>query len=144
MPEENVIQFRAADRLMAWLEEHADNGQSVHMAAREAVECYAIVLEQELRRLDLTEPEASLIVDALNGCMTEPHTVGLVWANVADAVSLDHLDRKWDVDGPALVQKVRSMTPCQAAALADAVARFWKDTSMPTGERLRQVGLVRG
>lgn len=90
-----------------------------------------------------SEAEASLLVDACNGWLIEPHTAQLLWAEVADAISLDSLDRKWDVDGPALVERLRRLTPFEALAACDAIERFWRGDYSDTAAGLARVGLVR-
>ncbi len=113
-----------------------------NMVVRRELERYYAVLRDELTRVRLTEGEASLIVDAMNGSITDHYSYNLLWANISDAISLDGLDAKWQVDGAALVEKLRSLTPGAAMAVSDACERFWQDPN-PTGEALRRVGLVR-
>lgn len=114
------------------------------IAARDLARYYAI-LAHELARLPLSEAEASLIVDALNGTLIEPHTAGLIWASVDDAIRGDGLDRKWAVDGPALVSKLRDLPLAASLALADAVERFWAQAGegeQAMLDRLVAVGLI--
>ncbi len=114
---------------------------------RRDLERYYAVLADSLRTLTLTEAEASALVDALNGTLLEPHTYRFLWADVED--SLPELAEKWGIDGPALVRKLRGLSPGAAMAAADAVEQFW--TRVSRGEakgeshadRLRAVGLVR-
>ncbi|MDA8212144.1 MAG: hypothetical protein M0021_09745 [Clostridia bacterium] len=79
-----------------------------------------------LAEVKLTIDEACLIVDALNGSLMDANTARLLWANIADAVSMDGLDEKWSVDGPALVEKLRGLSDIQALAVVDAAERFWQ------------------
>lgn len=77
----------------------------------------------------LTEPEWHLIFDAMNGTWTQDSAQllsGAVLANVADAIHLDGLDKKWLVDGPALVAKLTWMDYPAQVALVDACERFWE------------------
>lgn len=140
-PNPTRVEFKSAvlSRIIA---ERAGQDSLGLTAARDLERYYALV-EEELGSLDLTEAQASLICDALNGTLLEPYSIRLLWAEVDDAVHLNGLDRKWGVSGPALVEKLRALTPGQKFALADAVERFWRDTTVPTEERLRQVGLIR-
>lgn len=135
------VQFRNAAVADALAERAEPSARSL-TAARDLERYYAL-LGAELSTLDLSEAEAGLVADALNGILLEPHTMRLLWANVADAIRLQGLDRKWGVDGEALVEKLRALTPGQIWALADAAERFWVAPAAPTAERLRQVGLVR-
>lgn len=78
-----------------------------------------------LAQVGLTTREALLIADALNGILMNVTTVPLFWAQVQDAITLEHLDRKWQVDGQALVEKLRNLNEIQALAIIDAAERFW-------------------
>ena len=79
-----------------------------------------------LREMKLTLPEAWFIVDMLNGTIMDANTAGLLWASAEDACALDGLDKKWQVDGKAFVEKLKALSPVQALALADAAERFWQ------------------
>jgi hypothetical protein len=80
----------------------------------------------ELREI-LSGDEVAAIVDNLNGVWMMPAEVGvrLIWANVEDGIDLEQLDKKWGIDGAALVAKLKALNFIQSAALADAVERFW-------------------
>lgn len=114
--------------------------------ARRDLERYYALLRAELGTVDLSEGEASLVCDANNGVFWESMTAHLLWAGVSDAIRLEELDTKWGVDGPALVEKLRALTPAQTLAIIDAGERFWTAVgggdASPTGELLRRVGLV--
>lgn len=103
------------------------------------------VLDQELRAVNLSEGEASLIVDVVNGTIFDPVSVRYLWEDVADGIELDGLDEKWDVDGASLVAKLRGLTYTQTVAIIEAAERFW---NLPTrsdnlADDLRLVGLLR-
>lgn len=129
-------------------------GSPGRVAARDLDRYYA-VLAAGLRRVNLTEPEAMLVIDALNGVLHDaPESIPtMLWAGVDDAIRLDGLDAKWGVDGAALVAKLRALTPTQASAVVDAVERWWiiagaaddagGDEPAERELRLRLVGLVR-
>jgi hypothetical protein len=142
---DNRVQFRADEQLLAALAAMADTAEEpLGVHAREALERYFSLIEQELGELDLSEAEASLIVDALNGIYIEPHTVRLLRATVLDAMDIDHLDQKWGVDREALLAKLRSYCPGKLFALLHGVERFWNSCSaLPMSEGLRKAGLVR-
>lgn len=137
------VNFRAGGLLPA-LEARTDTGSSIARTASRDLDRYYTLLAREVPTF--TEGEGSLIVDALNGTLTEPHTASLLWANIADALE-DGLAEKWHVDGAALVERLRKLTPFQSLAVADAAERFWisatLDGAMTHAERLRKVGLVR-
>lgn len=79
----------------------------------------------ELRE-KLSEAELAAVLDNLNGVwMAEPVSVSIMWANVADGIALEKLDQKWNIDGPVLVAKLRTMPFIEVCALADAAERHW-------------------
>lgn len=72
----------------------------------------------------LTQGEWCLLFDLLNGTiMDNPR---YLWAEVDDSIRMDGLADKWQVDGAALVVKLRGMTPEQGYAILETVARFWQ------------------
>ena len=148
------IQFRAGDLLGPLaLREDGNRLSRDRVAARDLARYYA-VLASELARLDLTRNETMLIIDSLNGTVHDtPESARLLWAGVADAITLDGLAEKWSVDGPALVAKLRSLSLAGALAVIDAAERWWILASAADDaggaapaeeqERLRVVGLIR-
>lgn len=85
------------------------------------------LLEKSLIEIDLNIQEACSIVDALNGTAFDPWSIPLLWANIEDAIALEKLDNKWGIDGKALVEKLKSLTPFQCLAIIDAAERFWSE-----------------
>ena len=140
-PRSTPVQFRDA-AVELRLAERTDEGQSAGLTAARDLERYYALLDHCLAVIVLTEAEASLICDALNGTLIDHRTYHLVWASVDDAIRLDGLDEKWGVDGPALVGKLRDLDHCGMLAIADAVDRFWIEPN-PMPVALRRVGLVR-
>ncbi len=142
------VEFRPGN-LEPELASRADAGMSLGLVALRDLERYYALLRDELAPLRdrLTEGEALLILDAMNGLMTEAHTYRLLWANVADAIRLDGLDRKWEVDGDRLVTLLQSISPGVTMALCDAVERAWNLVGQGDGRDMREivraVGLVK-
>lgn len=142
MPDLSKIQFRAGD-LAAPLAQRGEREGAGNIARRDLGRYYAL-LARELAAVQLTEAEASLLCDAGNGTLFEPSSIPLLWAEVDDAIRGDGLDRKWGVDGPALVAKLRALTPGQHYAVVDAIERFWQPGHVEDlSAQLRAVGLVR-
>ena len=92
-----------------------------------------------IREVPLTMAEACLIADSLNGSMMDANTAQVLWAGIADSIRLDGLAEKWDVDGPALVEKMQGLSALQAMALVDAAERFWEMENVPLEEGVRKV-----
>ena len=148
MPESTVISFRVFPETLARaVDERTEPGMPDNLVVRRDIERYYAVLADELRRMEWGEPEASLIVDALNGVLADAHSYGLLWAGISDAIELEGLDRKWGVDGAALVARLRALTPGQAIAVTDAAERFWSmvggGDERPAAGLLKAVGLIR-
>ena len=144
-----LISFRPGevrDDLIARTDDGADDetGKRLSETARRDLERYYTLLRMSLPTF--TVAEASLLCDAMNGTITEPHTASLLWANVADALD-DGLAEKWDVDGEALVRRLRALSPFEQLAVADACERFWRRVGSGSGatpaEMLLNIGLAR-
>jgi len=104
------------------------------------LERYYTVLDRALRTVSLTENEALLIVDVLNGSILDTLSVRMLWAGVEDAINLDKVDEKWGINGAALVEKLRSLGEIQCLAVVDAAERFWADEdnrNMDTRETIK-------
>ncbi len=91
----------------------------------------------------LTEAEWNLMRDVLNGCWLSPAR-SCAWIDIEaeDGIRLNGLDAKWEVDGPALVAKLRALTFAQRVAIVDAVEIWWAQPS-PYEVRGREEGGLR-
>lgn len=65
----------------------------------------------------LTQEEEMAVLDATLSWHITPETAQYLWAEVEDAIRLEGLDRKWGVDGPALVEKLKNLCPAEAWVL---------------------------
>lgn len=88
---------------------------------------YALLREARGRlREQLTPTELSAILDVLNGhWWSEQLCVVEIWATIEDGCRLDGLAQKWNIDGPALIAKIKRLDLVAVHALADACIRFW-------------------
>lgn len=90
-----------------------------------------------IKEIPLTYKEACLIVDTLNGVLMDANSARLLWAEIEDACRLDGADNKWEVDGTALVEKLKKLPLMHCMALVDAAECFW---NLPDEDRdLRRV-----
>lgn len=114
-------------RIMAELEKRAEY-DNISGAINKSLERYYSLLGRaraELRSR-LSDAECALILDALNGSLfADTSSISMIWAEIEDACSLDSLYSKWEVDGEALVAKLRSASLIEAAALVDGSERWW-------------------
>ena len=155
------IQFRALSPLNTHLTDRA-KGSALSPAdvARRDLNRYYTFLAAALNTITLTEGEALLLCDALNGTYVgEGHDCAILIAHlhheIADTAP-DGLGQKWGVDLPTLVAKIEGWTPQQRLAVVDAVERWWATEIVPVdaadgtrsdsddyADRLRFVGLLK-
>lgn len=122
-------------------------GEPSAMLLHREIDRYYTALAAELRTVSLTEDEAMLICDALNGTLTEPATMARhLDADIEDAIRMDGLAEKWKVDGEWLITKLAALSFTASLACIDVVECAWNlcangDADMR--ENVRKVGLVR-
>lgn len=87
---------------------------------------FAVLADARLHlRKILMDSEMAMILDVLNGTgFFDPVAIQLVYGEIKDSL-IDGYAEKWEVDGPALVEKLRGLTYAENAALVDAVERWW-------------------
>lgn len=138
------VNFRAGE-IQDDLAARSSNEQRRALTAKRDLERYYAMIKQTLAKWSLSEGEASLIVDVLNGTITEPHSAALLWAEIDDAITNDGVAERWSVDGEELVYNLRRASAFEALALIDAAERYWQSVArgeeMSQTERLRKVGL---
>ncbi len=126
-----AVSFWMRPELGKEIEERGDNRTLViHRDLERLYTLYRLAL----RDVKLTLPEAWFLVDMLNGSLMDAYTAGLIWAEAEDAIALEGLDMKWQVDGKALVKKLKALSHVQALALVDAAERFWQANTGSMGE----------
>ena len=91
---------------------------------------YLYALADARRRLadQCSDQECGLRLDACNGTLFYPFSINLVGATIQDAISMDRLDQKWEVDGPALADKLDKLSYFERLAVVDAVEVWWNRT----------------
>src|SRR3990167_6873607 len=118
------------------------SAEALEVEARD-LDRYRALLDGRLRELELTQGEASLICDALNGTWLLDDSWRHCVMEFEDAIRLNGLDKKWGVDAPAFLSAAREWDDADKLAICDAVERFWREHSeSPTGEALLAVGLI--
>ncbi|MGI9951406.1 hypothetical protein V3F56_03505 [Moorellaceae bacterium AZ2] len=111
------------DAVISEVDARGENRSGV--ISRDLLRLYTLY-RQAIREVPLCANEACLLVDALNGAITDAHTAPLLWQEVEDACRLDGLDEKWQVDGRALIEKLKNLSALHCMALVDAAERFWQ------------------
>ena len=80
---------------------------------------------QELAGL-FSRGELMLMLDVQNGDLISGFSAGHhIGPNVRDGITLDELNKKWEIDGPALVDKMSGLTIFQSACLELWCQAFW-------------------
>lgn len=89
-----------------------------------------------------SDTECALIIDATNGTMlNDTMSIQLLPYGVADAIEIDGLDSKWNVDGQALMEKLNATSYADRMAIADAIIIWWhrhKENENPKAVELFQ------
>jgi hypothetical protein len=81
---------------------------------------------KELKKM-FSPNECGLILDALNGAwLANDFSVRMIPASIVDAIELDALDRKWEVDSDEMKAKVNELPVLMRYVIADAVLVWWE------------------
>jgi hypothetical protein len=151
MPREH-IQFRQS-YLEPELAEREGEGHSRDLVAKRDLARYYTMLEASLRRIELSEDEARLCCQALDLPVgidddrrdrTSQDRWQAARAEIEEAIRLNHIDKKYGVDGSSLLEYLSTLSPGEICALVDACERFWLiQEHRETADLLRELGLVR-
>jgi hypothetical protein len=141
-----LLSVRPNEQTLAALNRRINNSvSSVHQVADRDLERYYNLLKYALREVSLTEQEAMLVCDALNGVFFDDFSIRLMHASVEDALKFDGLAEKWEVDRDKLIGKLRSYSTGALYSIADAVEQWWNlnDESFSNTQKLEAVGLIK-
>ena len=135
----NPVQFRDVD-VEAQIRLRLDSEQSPGRVAARDLGRYYMLMQATLPTLGLSEGEATLICEAIDG-VGLLGTHGLIWAHIDQACRDSVIGKRHGLDEhqqAALVERMRSWSPVQCLACVDAVERYWLDTT----RSVREVGLA--
>ena len=99
------------------------------------------MVRDSMASIQLEPAEIDLLCEAFRDRTLRDENYDLIWAIADEAIHARHLDQKFQVDGAALVAKIRALLPGQKLALLDALevcARSGGDR-----EVLAETGLLR-
>ena len=122
-PIDNRITFRASGDLLRALDTRSDDGLSRNLTAKRDLERYYYIIDRAMP--ELTENEASLICDVMNGTINEPADAIRMLPVVLDDAGREYYE-KWNVDKRRLLTNILLLPDSGKAAIIDAVERFWK------------------
>lgn len=113
---------------VARLKSRITKGSASTLLSRMMLE-YMDALDDGLQqaRAKLTKSEASAILDVQNGAIAQPISMWLensLPLQIHDSIP-DGIADKWEIDAPALVEKLQAMSQIERWALLDWAARFW-------------------
>ena len=110
----------------------AERGKPSVQAAKQ-LDRYFALLQHGASEVQLTLGEASLLCDLLYSAPWDFRaSPAILEPDFPDDITLDSLDREWQVDSRALIRKVESYAPLESAAIIDAVEKFWAGDSPVT------------
>ena len=90
---------------------------------------YALAAARRDLRSRFSSGEQGLILDVANDCLfSSPCAVGFIEHEVAAGIA-DGLAERWQVDGPALVKKLKALSYVEKLALIDAAERWLNRTA---------------
>lgn len=141
------INFRLGTHLAEALSSRQVN-DSLDLTAKRDLERYYDMLQRSLPHFSMGE--ALLMCDVFNGTIHMPYSVSLLWASVSDSIEGGQ-GEYWQehypsLDVPALVERLRKLTPFECMAVADAIERAWNSPEYRINnmeERVVAVGLVK-
>ena len=86
---------------------------------------YALSAARRGLRERFSAGEQALLLDVANGALfASPCAINFIEHEVAAALA-DGLAEKWQVDGPALIEKLTALSYAEKLALIDAAERWW-------------------
>jgi len=113
------------DDMQAYIDAHQGEGDSVSGIINAAIDRLQYLLL--LAEPKLTHDEWLLVYNTQSSATVMPpaQTVSAIVSSVEDSIALDHMDREYGVDGPALVAKLRGLDRVGRMAVVDCAERWW-------------------
>lgn len=107
---------------------YTDNFRSRNAGTEYALDAFPPLYKRTMVHLEkhFNAGELMLIIDTFNATALTPALAGQhIEASVADAIELDGLDKKWDVDGRRLITKIADLTVFEAACIEIWANGYW-------------------
>lgn len=137
-----MIKKQLSPRITAKTEEfYTENFSSLTTGATYILELFPRIYHHAMSGLRgvFSPNEIKLMVDAFNTlALTPSHAGQNLVVQIEDAVSIEKLDEKWDVDANAFLPKLRDLDRFQAACMEIALKGFWEQFSRDDGIPLEE------
>lgn len=127
----SVVNFRIGG-MDTFFRYRIDTESAQHIIARRDLLRYYELIETTCRAMRLNTNEWSLIIDALNGTIfPDVSMIVSVKYEIFDALALNQLAKKWDVDESAFRVKIDGWTELECIAVIDAAEQYWNMVKDP-------------
>lgn len=126
------ITISVPDYIDSAMSTRGDSGDGKSSAVVRTVDRYLAILNRAKVELSkqFDRQECALILDSCNGvAFFDTVSIQLLPENIVDSIGMDGLDKKWGVDGEALITKLRALTYPEKTAMVDAITVWWNRVS---------------
>ena len=116
---------RVFEETQAW---YAKTFESVNAGSEFILEAFPHLFKLTISRLKgkFSPGDLMLMIDVMNSAMLMPQHMGWTLpANVIDGIALDHLDKKWKIDGDKLNKKLAELHLFESSCLEIWIQGFW-------------------
>lgn len=120
------VTSRISDKSAAW---YAANFSSLTGGITYVTDAFPIQAKRALGQMKgkLTRGELCLLIDTFNATMLTPELTGQhIELSAADAIALDGLDQKWEVEKESFLSKLKKLSFFEKACLEIWVRAFWE------------------
>lgn len=107
-----------------------DDSTTVSARVNQIGDRYAEIMRRVQIEKRFTDAEWNLLRDSLNGVYKQPASqIARLWHGIEDSIELDGLADKWEVDGDALLAKLRDLQFVDEVAVVECVERWWIESA---------------
>lgn len=123
----NKMTFLLPEDVSREIEERTEHSRDKTRVVRHALSRYFTLLQHARigLRPRFTKNECAIVLDAMNGLAGDFVHQQMLAGNVADAIALEGLDKKWGIDKDELLGKLSALTYTETVAILDACEQWW-------------------
>lgn len=112
--------------------------ENISGTLEDAIDRYLAVIGHSVPEFNIEE--WCLIFDALLGVnVSDEVSVFVIGEEVAEAIDVDNLDKKWGVDGDKLRLRLGGLTYAEKQAIAEVMDSFWRLQKTNKGENYSDI-----